>query len=155
MDLGNFDVTKVELSNDFDLIPAGEYKAIITESNKKETASGNGVGILFKFQIIEGKFKSRTLFNWINWEHPNEMAQNIGRENLARICQAALPGVRVHDTEELHDKPMMISVKVKKNKDGVEQNNIVYYAPAQKIVVKKQQESAPWKNESSEDDVPF
>ncbi len=46
----------------FDLLPAGDYHAVITESDYVETKSGTGMNLKLTWQIIDGNFKGRLLF---------------------------------------------------------------------------------------------
>ena len=154
MDLGNFDVTTVELE-DFSAIPKGKYKAIMINSEHRSNKSGNGSLIECEFEIIDGRFKGRKLKTWLNWEHPNEVAVKIGRESLARICKAVAPGKKVQTTEELHNLPMLITVNVKPDNNGNEQNSITYFAPCDGKTPTTIGEVAPWKSEKDSADLNF
>lgn len=108
----SFDATAVIPSESFDLIPAGDYKAIITESTLKPLKSGGGLGLALTFEVIEGEFKGRKVWAHLNVQHSNPQAQNIAQRDLSAICHAV--GVtKLTNTEALHSKPLGIKVKIK------------------------------------------
>ena len=102
-------------SPSFDALPPGVYEAVIAASEMRPTKAGNGVGINLTFEIIsEGAGKGRKLWTWINYQNPNLVAQQIGQEELAKICKAV--GVsNLTATEQLHNIPLMITVALDKN----------------------------------------
>ena len=109
----NFDATSIDTSS-HDPIPAGVYEALVTESEIRATRAGNGKGINFTFEILSGPHKGRKVWAWINFQHPKAEAQRIGQEELARICKAV--GVeKLTETEQLHNKPLMITVALDKD----------------------------------------
>lgn len=111
--LAGFDASAVE-PNTFEAIPQGTYNAIITESEWKQTSSGNGRYLQMKFQVIDGQYKGRVLFARLNLENPNAKAVEIARSQLSTICRAV--GVmKPNDSCELHNLPLGISVVCRKN----------------------------------------
>jgi len=121
-DLRGFDANQVEPSADFEPIPAGKYEAVITESEMKPTKAGTGHYLQLTFQVIEGEFKNRFLWARLNLDNPNATAVQIARSELSAICRAV--GVMApSDSTELHDLPLVISVKCKKREDTGELTN--------------------------------
>jgi hypothetical protein len=120
--LQGFNANDVEPSMDFEPIPAGKYLAVITESEVKPNKAGTGSYLQFTFQIIEGQYKGRFLWSRLNLDNPNETAVKIARAELSAICRAV--GVMApKDSLELHDLPLVISVKCKKRADTAELTN--------------------------------
>ena len=107
----NFNAEEIEPSS-FDPIPAGWYKAIISNSEMKPTRDGYGEYLSLTLQVIEGQYENRLVFARLNLKNANEKAVDIARKDLAAICRAV--GVMSpKSSEELHDKPLMIKVKVR------------------------------------------
>jgi len=120
--LKGFNANEVEPTTDFDPIPAGKYLAVITESEVKPNKSGTGSYLQLTFQIIEGEHKGRFLWARLNLDNPNATAVKIARGELSAICRAV--GVMApNDSVELHDLPLVISVKCKKREDTGEITN--------------------------------
>ena len=120
--LKGFNANDVEPTTEFDPVPAGKYLSVITESEVKPNKSGTGSYLQFTFQIIEGEFKSRFLWARLNLDNPNATAVKIARAELSAICRAV--GVMApNDSVELHDLPLVISVKCKKREDTGEITN--------------------------------
>jgi len=108
----NFNAEEVEPSSSFDPIPAGWYQAIISNSEMKATRDGCGEYLSLTLQVIEGNYENRLVFARLNLKNANETAVDIARKDLAAICRAV--GVMSPQaSEELHDKPLMIKVKVR------------------------------------------
>ena len=117
-----FNAEEVEIKNDFDPIPAGWYTAIISASEMKPTRDGYGEYLSLSFQIIEGEYQNRLIFARLNLKNQNETAVTIARQDLAAICRAT--GImQPQSSQEFHDKPMMVKVKVRPAKDGYEASN--------------------------------
>lgn len=121
-DLSGFDANQVEPTGDFDPIPAGKYAAVITDSEMKPNKAGTGSLLQLTFQIIEGEHQNRLLWARLNLDHPNAVAVQIARADLSAICRAV--GVLAPtDSAELHNLPMVVSVRCKKRTDTGEITN--------------------------------
>lgn len=125
--LGGFNAAEVEPNVGFDAIPAGDYDAVITASELKETKAGDGKYLALTLQILSGEYQNRKLWDRLNLQNKNEKAVQIARGTLSAICRAV--GVLTpNDSSELHDKPLRIRVKVRKDQDGNPQNEIGSYS---------------------------
>jgi len=118
----NFNAEEVEPSSSFDPIPAGWYTAIISNSEMKATRDGYGEYLSLTLQIIEGQYENRLVFARLNLKNANDKAVDIARKDLAAICRAV--GVMSPQaSEELHDIPLMIKVKVRPASGDYEASN--------------------------------
>lgn len=125
--LNGFNANNVDPMADFSPIPAGKYVAVITNTEMKPTKSGNGSYLEITFQVIEGEFKNRLLWARLNLDNPSEMAVKIARSELSAICRAV--GVlEPKDSCELHNLPLVVTVKQKTDSDGEVRNEIKGYA---------------------------
>jgi Protein of unknown function (DUF669) len=147
-DLQGFDARTVEPTNDFDPIPAGKYLAIITESESKPNKNGTGSYLQLACQVIDGPYKNRFVWARLNLDHPNETAVKIARGELSAICRAV--GIMApRDSVELHNLPLLITVKCKKRQDtGEIANEIKGYAKKEAANGQPQQAATntpPWR----------
>ena len=147
VNLNGFDANTVEPNADFEPIPAGKYLAAITDSVMKPTKSGNGNYLELTFQILEGEFKNRNLWTRLNLDNPNATAVKIARGELSAICRAV--GVMApRDSVELHNLPLVLTVKLKKREDTGEITNVIKgYAKKETASGNPQQapgDKAPW-----------
>jgi hypothetical protein len=125
--LQGFNANSVEPMAEFEAIPAGKYLAVITASEMKPTKSGNGSFLELTFQVAEGQFKGRLLWARLNLDNPNPLTVKIARSELAAICRAV--GVmEPKDSCELHNLPLVVSVKQKADSDGEVRNEVKGYA---------------------------
>ncbi len=112
MDLTGFNATEVEPNAPREPVPAGWYKAVISETEEKPTKAQTGSYLQLTVEIIEGEHAGRKVIDRLNLNNPNEVAVEIAQRTLSSICRAV--GVMTPRTSgELMDKPMMVKVKVK------------------------------------------
>lgn len=120
--LGTFNANEVEPTTSFEPLPAGKYLAAITESEMKPTKSGGGSYLQLTFTILDGEYKNRVVWARLNLNNPNATAVKIARSELSAICHAV--GVmQPRDSVELHNLPLLITVKCKKREDTGELTN--------------------------------
>lgn len=120
----SFNAAEVEPSTGFDLIPSGDYVAVINDAELKDNKAGNGKYISFEFEIIEGDFTGRKIWSNLNVEHPNAEAVKIGRADLSAICRA-VNVLNLQDTLQLTNIPLVIQIGQKKNKDTGDLFNVI------------------------------
>ena len=120
--LNGFNATEVEPTSSFEPLPAGKYLAAITESEMKPTKNGSGSYLQLAFTILDGEHRNRVLWARLNLNNPNATAVKIARSELSAICHAV--GVmQPRDSVELHNLPLVITVKMKKREDTGELTN--------------------------------
>ena len=124
----NFNANEVEPSTGFDPIPAGKYQAIIIESEMKPTRTGNGQYLQSGFEIIDNEYKGRRVWARLNLENSNPDAVRIARADLSAICRA-VNILQPRDSVELHNIPLTITVRCKKNQNDEIVNEIKGYGP--------------------------
>jgi len=109
-------------------LPAGKYLAVITDSEMKPNKAATGSYLQMTFQVIEGPHANRLVWARLNLDNPNAMAVQIARAELSAICRAV--GVLApKDSVDLHNLPLVISVKCRKREDtGELANEIKGYA---------------------------
>jgi len=123
-DLNGFNANEVEPTTSFDPLPAGKYLAAITASQMKPTKKGDGSYLEMELTVLEGDCKDRKVWDRLCLNHPNPQTVRIARGNLSAVCRAV--GVmQPKDSVELHNIPMLITVKVKKREDTGELTNEV------------------------------
>ena len=122
--LTGFDANEVEPNVAFEPIPAGSYMVVITETEMKETKSGDGHYLEIEMEVIEGEYKGQRLWDRLNIDNPNEKATAIARGQLSAICRAV--GVmQPKDSLELHNLPLVVGVKLQKRADNGELANVI------------------------------
>ncbi|MGE0609903.1 MAG: DUF669 domain-containing protein [Pirellulales bacterium] len=150
-DLNGFNANQVDPTTEFEPIPAGKYLAMITDTEMKPTKSGAGSYLQLAFQVLEGEFKGRFVWARLNLNNPNATAVQIAQAELSAICRAVgvmTPG----DSAELHNLPLLITVKCKRRADSDELTNEVKgYAKAEAEPGQPQQavkNTPPWRRPS-------
>ena len=152
---GTFDANSVAPQQPIEALPPGDYPVQIVQSEMKPTKAGTGQFLWLEMDIIDGPAKGRKVWDRLNLINPNQQAQEIAQRTLSAICHAT-GQLSVSDSEQLHFKPLLAKVKVRKREDtGEPSNEIGGYsplngkaAPAQAQAPATQSSAPPWKRAS-------
>jgi len=131
---GMFDATQVQPGGSMEVIPAGEYRVMISDSAMEPSKTG-GQFLKLTIQVIDGPHQGAVLFDRLNLVNSNPKAVEIAQRTLSAICHAV--GVlQVQDSAQLHNRPMLARVAYKEGgqpdgKGGVygPSNEIKAYKP--------------------------
>ncbi len=134
------DFSEIEPSTSRELMQPGWQKAEIVESDVKPTKKAsaaqeynetsnpnfNDKALHLTFRIIDGEHKGRNVWGSYNYIHNSATAQEIARKEVAAIRQAiGIPKDRsFRDSNELHNRPLMIFVDVEKS-EGYKPKNVI------------------------------
>ncbi len=129
-DLGGFNAMAVEPNVGFDVMPAGEYDAVIVASEVKPTSKGDGKMLKLELQILNGTFQNRKVWDNLNIWNPNAQAVTIAKGTLSAICRA-VNVLTPNDSSELHNRPLKIKLKVEKDPEYGDRNVVKGYKPRQ------------------------
>lgn len=141
----NFDASKIEVNESYDVIPDNTVvNAVIASSEWKETKDKTGGYLALKYEIIDGNYKGRLIFENINLQNSNDKAVKIAQETLAKICNA-IGKVTVQNSEELHNIPMSLKLGVNPAQNGYEASNKIksYSKISGSVGVQPQSETKP------------
>jgi len=122
-ELGSFNPDAV--SDDREIIAAGNYVAQIIESSLAETKAGNGKMLKLTWEIIDGPLAKRRVWENLNIINPNPDAQAIAERSLKRICVAVGHTGVLTNSEALHFKPCEITVAIKPAEGQYGEQNVV------------------------------
>lgn len=95
----------------FDPIPKDRYALMVVESEVEPTKN-DGEMLVLKIQVVEGQYNGRLLFVRLNMKNANPEAERIARAEFGELCRAVLPGVRVTDSEQIHNRKFIGDVVV-------------------------------------------
>ena len=99
--------------NGFEPIPPGKYPAQIVESEIKKSSAGNDY-LKIVYQVLDGEFKGRKIFDNFNLWNDNSTAREIAEREFANLCDALGLGTQViEDSKILHKTPFLLKVKVR------------------------------------------
>lgn len=114
---------------DFSIVPAGEYIAIIESSDYAPNKQNTGMMLKLTWSILDGEMKGRKIFENLNLQHENAQAVIIAQKALNSICMAV--GLQhIQDSSQLHGIPVILDVAVKDDKTYGPQNRIKKHLPA-------------------------
>jgi len=151
--LNGFNANDVEPTTAFEPLPAGKYLAAITASEMKPTKKGDGSYLQLEFTVHDGAYQGRKVWDRLCINHPNDLTQKIARGNLSAICRAV--GVmQPRDSVELHNLPLVITVKCKKRQDNGEITNEIKGYDAKAKAAPTASQPAPSQQSSATDTTP-
>ena len=141
--LTGFNANQVEPTAAFEPIPAGKYLAIASASEMKPTKSGAGEYLEVTFQVLDGPFKGRNVWARFNLKNSNPTTVQIARGELSAFCRAT-GKMTPADSAELHNIPVVITVRQKKRQDtGDLTNEIKGFERKEAIGGQPQQAATP------------
>lgn len=139
-----FDANTVEPSKPREVIPPGEYTAIIEASDVKPTKkaqedtqyggpAANDKLLELTLKVVDGEYAGSMIWERLNIINTNPVAQEIAQRDLSAICHA-VGKLKVKDSSELHNKPIRIKVDVER-KEGYNPRNVIKgYSPIEGVV---------------------
>ena len=119
---GSFNAAEVEPEVEISPLPEGLYTCAITEAEEKTTKSGTGEYLSLKWQVLEGPFKGRIVFQNLNLRNNNKQAVDIAKAQLSAVCRA-INTMQPKSVYELQNKPCVLKIVLKKRKDTNENEN--------------------------------
>ena len=124
--LSDLGLKDVKADAGFEVIPAGEYPAIVTKSEMKPTKDGTGQRLNLTLQILSGQYQNRIVFDGLNVKNKSAQAEQIGRSQLKALCVAVnIPDPK--SSEELHNKSFTVKLKIGKDQNGNPRNEVAGY----------------------------
>lgn len=102
-------------------LAAGVYTAQIIEAEVKPTKAGTGTILKLTWQVADGPSERRRFWQSINIQNASAEAQRIGQSELKEITSALGLGP-ISTTDPLLFKPLIVSLGVKPDQNGVDQN---------------------------------
>lgn len=93
-------------------IPEGRYVLQVTDSDVVATSTGSGQMLKLTFEVFDGEFKGRKVFENLNIQNANAQAQEIAQRQLSALCRAAGITQTLTDSQDLHFQPFEADVKI-------------------------------------------
>jgi hypothetical protein len=121
-----FDTATEEGSSDFSPIPAGAYTAFVKRAEVEVLKSGKGQAVRIQWEIEDGQYAGRIVFDRCIVSHESSSAMKFGRQKLKDVCDAVGFFDKLTDLTVLENKPVSIRVAIEQDKDG-------QYPPKNKI----------------------
>jgi len=141
----------------FELLPSGWYKCIIVTSDYLNNKAGTGSFYKYQFEVIEGKYKKRQLFEYLSTDYPSNKEVEAWAKGAMSSIFHAVERLNAQDTTELHNIPLMVHVSQEKkdkkdpSSEAERVNNIKDHKSLAKFNKAADQGSLP----PSDDDIPF
>jgi len=102
--------------------PEGEYVLKALDAEEKTTAKGDGSYIKVKFEVANGDYAGRFIWQNFNVNNPSEKAQRIGRQQIVAWATAC-GKPDANDTDKLLDAKFKAAVSIEKGTGGYSDSN--------------------------------
>ena len=100
-------------------MPTGWYQAQMVENEVRDAINGNGTYLLAVFEILDGEYRGRKIYQNVTLQNANQQAVEIGQRLLTDIYTAVGHHEPTKDIRVMLFKPVMARVGIKRDKDGV------------------------------------
>ena len=120
----NFDASTVQPTSGYDPLPNGEYLVVAIASDMKTASKSGGQYLEVELEVLDGNFKGRKVWDRINLINPSAKTVEIAQRQLSSLCHAT--GVmNVTDSAQLHNIPVIATIKYKDPQNGYGASNDV------------------------------
>lgn len=107
-----FDARGVEPDAPRALLPPDRYPVQIVQSEMRPTKAGDGQMLWLEMDVIDGAYRGRKIWDQLNLVNRSTVTVEIAQRRLSAICHA-VGHVQVTDSQQLHFKPMLCTLRVK------------------------------------------
>lgn len=108
------------------VLPAGLYAVEIVGEKEAPLRSGNGTGLTFEYEVLEGPKKGARVRELLNLGHSSSGARGVAEARLKAIVES-VGLASIFDTTELQRKPFAIVLSITKDNQDRERNEVVEY----------------------------
>lgn len=124
MALINFQADPNLPTNNYELLPKGDYLCMAIASELKPNSKRTGDYLQITFEVLDGPYKTRKIWDRLNIRNANKTAEKIAMEQLNALCMAT--GVlHLQDSDQLHNLPVVLKVDIEAGRDGYDDQNRV------------------------------
>lgn len=129
-------IGSAEEGGGFDVVPAGDYLAKVVEASALDATTGKPM-VKAKFQIIEGAFATRLVWNnfVLTKDNPNALKwffRHMAAFGLDRSFFALNPSM-AQVAANIQDKIVIITLKSDRLYQGIPQNDVTAVRPAPNV----------------------
>lgn len=97
--------------NNFEAIPAGEYLCNVYSCTLKDTKAPGGKYLSIRYDVTNGQYSKRVIFQNLNIKNSSSEAEKIGRGQLGELLDACCIK-SFSDTDQLVGHAVKVKVKV-------------------------------------------
>ncbi len=105
------------------LLPAGTYRCVLVEGNRKSTNKGTGELLELKFSIQGGEYSGSSIYHRLNLWNPSPTATKIAKQEYKYLLDnLGFTPAQISDISQIYNVPIDVKLIVKpyKKNDGTE-----------------------------------
>lgn len=124
----NYTVDPTAVEESIDALPAGEYIVQAIEASYEPNSKNTGKILKITYEVLDGHFKGRKIFENLNLENPNKQAEEISRRSLNSLCLAI--GLKeLQSPSQILRTPLTVKLNFKKDEKYGDRNEIKKHLP--------------------------
>lgn len=100
-------------------LPEGEFLVSVIQTEIKTTKAGDGDILVVQYQVLNGPYAGRIIYENINLVNPSQIAVTIGRQALSALCRSVGIFSALNDSDDLCDKTLIVRLKLRKGDERV------------------------------------
>lgn len=132
-------------------IPAGSIlRVIINSIEDKTNSTGTGKNLKPEFEVIEGEYQGRRIWENYAYENPSLKAMEIAWRQIRALSIAVFGDAEPRSLEQFHGKILRVKTKNETYQDKVNTKISAYYSDAE-----TPKTPAPAASKVVSDDLPF
>lgn len=120
-------VDEISPQAEFDVVPPGTYKVLISKAEIKDTKEAGGKYLKLEHEVLDGDYAGRKIFNNINFRNSNEKTVKIGKAMLSQLSKACGITGELQFAAQFQNIPIEVIVDCKRDDTYGNQNIIKKY----------------------------
>lgn len=119
----------------FEPLPMGRYHVAISDAQLRDTKREDGLYLKVRFDVVEGAYTRRVVFENFNVENPSPEARSIGRAQLMQLLRAigVTGNARLSDPmwikQNMLDKQCLVQLTIERQPGFDPQNRVKAFFP--------------------------
>lgn len=135
------DLTNVKETNNYELLPVGDYLVQCEKAELMKTKKGTGEYVKCTFTVLDDQYANRKIFHNFNIKNNNAKAVEIGLAQLKQFMRCAgSESFMLESIEYLIGLKCVAHVKIRKDDEYPDQNVISYFKETLKTETNSQGE---------------
>lgn len=129
----DFDLGEVEAPQQFSLLPAGKFRAVVHDVDVRPDFEGTGKTLWVKLTFLDGDLKNRKTVAFLDIHSSTDWRQTSGRQQLAALCGATgVVGLKNY-AELVNDKPVGVVIGHYQSRTGDTKDQVKAFIPVDQV----------------------
>lgn len=129
----DFDLGEVEAPQEFGVLPAGKFRAVVYDVDVRPDFDGTGKTLWVKLTFLDGDLKNRKTVAFLDVHSATDWKQNKGRQQLVSLCSAAGVSGLSNFAELVTETPVGVVIGHYQTRAGDTKDQVKAFIPASQV----------------------